>query len=92
MARHKNLVPSMRKELNMRFAAPVDERAQKLITWIEENNKTRKAASLARELLIAALNGELGGGVQWALESANEDELRLQMEAAKDVFANFVVE
>jgi hypothetical protein len=92
MARHKNAVPSVRKELNIRFAAPVDERAQKLIAWIEENNKTRKAAAMARELLIAALNGELGGGVQWAMESANEDELRKQVEAAKDIMANFVVD
>lgn len=92
MARHKNAVPSVRKELNIRFPAPIDERSQKLIDWIEENNKTRKAATLARELLIAALNGELGGGVQWALESANEDELRRQTEAAKEVFSNFVVE
>jgi hypothetical protein len=76
----------------MRFQHPIDERTQKLMDWIEENNKTRKAAGMAKELLIAALNGELGDGVKWAMESANEDELRLQMEAAKDIMAAFVVE
>jgi hypothetical protein len=92
MARPKNKYPSIRKELNLRFQHPIDERTQKLIDWIEEQNRARKAATMAKELLIAALNGELGGGVQWAMETANEDELRMQMEAAKDIMSAFVVE
>jgi hypothetical protein len=92
MARPKNKYPSIRKELNLRFQHPIDARTQKLIDWIEEQNRARKAATMAKELLIAALNGELGGGVQWAMETANEDELRMQMEAAKDIMSAFVVE
>ncbi len=93
MSRHKNAVPSLRMELNMRFPQPItDPRVQKTVDWIREQNKHSKAASMARDLLIAALNGELGGGVQWAMESGNEDELQKQMEAAKAAMANFVVD
>lgn len=93
MARRKNSIPSERVRLDGYVGMPImDERVQKFWDWYVANRAARKAFPMAMQLLTAALNGELGERVQWAVENGNEEELRLQMEAAKDVFANFVVE
>lgn len=93
MARKKNAVPSERVRLDGYVGMPItDARVQKFWDWYTANRTARKAFPMAMQLLMAALNGELGSGVQWAVESGNEEELRQQMEAARDVFANFVVE
>ena len=90
MARRKNVVPSIRKELNLSFKMPItDPRVQKTIDWINEQNKTRKAAMMARELLISALNGELGPTMQTAVEVG---DVELAREAAAEMKAFFVVE
>jgi hypothetical protein len=70
----------------------LDPRVQKFWDWYTANRAARKAFPMAFELLMAALNGELGSGVQWAVESGDEEELRKQMEAARDIMAAFVVE
>jgi hypothetical protein len=67
-----------------------EERDQKFYNWLLENHG--KAATLARQIITSMLHGELGSGVQWAIETADEEELQKQMQAAKDVFANFVID
>jgi mevalonate kinase len=93
MSRQKNAVPSERVRLDGYVGMPItDPRVQKFWDWYVENRSARKAFPMAMELLMAALNGELGSGVQWAVESGNEEELRQQLEAAQDIAAAFVVE
>lgn len=70
MARRKNAFPSMRMELNIRVRQPItDPRVQRAVDWVKEMNKKKKASSMAWALLVSALNGELGGGVQAAVEA-----------------------
>lgn len=95
MAKPKNSFPSYRYRLdgNLRMQAEgvtLEERDQVFYQWMLDNQG--KAATMARQIITSMLHGELGGGVQWALETANEEELQKQMQAARDVFANFVVE
>lgn len=89
MARHKNLIPSLRKELNIRVSMPItDPRVQKAVDWIIEMNNNKKAAPMAFGLLVAALNGELGGGVQAAVEAGakSADEAVKALEDAIDTW------
>lgn len=93
MGRHKDAIPSQRIRLDGYQRFPIlDERDQVALDWYLKNRSERKAFPIAWELIKAALNGELGSGVKFAVESASEEELRKQMEAAKDIMANFVVE
>lgn len=93
MSRPKNKIPSERVRLDGYVGMPItDPRVQKFWDWYVENRNARRAFPMAMELLMAALNGELGSGVQWAVESGDEEELRKQMDAAKDIMAAFVVE
>ena len=90
MARPKDKFPSLRKELNLRFPMPItDPRVQRVVDWINEANKKRRAASMARELLVSALNGELGPMMQAAVEKG---DVELAREAAVEMKAFFVVE
>ena len=89
MARLKNKVPSLRKELNIRIPMPItDPRVQKAVDWIIEMNKTRKASAMAFALLVSALNGELGGEVQKAVEAGakSADEAVQALEDAIDTW------
>lgn len=91
--RRKSIEPSLRLQLNISVQKPItDPRVEKAVAWVQQQNVDRRAAPMAWQLLVAALNGELGGGVQWAMESANEDELQKQMDAARQAMANFVVD
>ncbi len=87
MARKKNLVPSLRLELNVRVERPiVDPRVQKAVDWVHEQNKRKKAAPMAWQLLVAAVNGELGSQVQTSFEKGDTDEA---LEALQDLFGVF---
>jgi|CXWL01.1.fsa_nt_gi hypothetical protein len=89
MARHKNIIPSRRMELNVRVAQPItDPRVQKAVDWVVEMNKKKKAAPMAWALLVSALNGELGSGVQAAVEAGakNSDEAVKALEDAIDTW------
>lgn len=66
-----------------------DERVQKALDWYEKNRAERKAFPIAWALLIAALNGELGGNIQQVVEAgaANTEEA---LDALQDLMGVFV--
>lgn len=72
MARHKNPVPSARVRLDGYQKMPItDPREQIFWDWYLKNRANRKAFSVAKELLLAALNGELGERVAVAVKDGN---------------------
>lgn len=87
MSRMKNQVPSVRVRLDGFQAMPiVDERIQRTMDWYLKNKKERKAFTIAWQLLISAVNGELGPQVQAAVEEGNTDEA---IDALKDLLGAF---
>lgn len=88
--RPRNPIRSWRKDLNIHVARPItDVRVQRAVDWIEENNQKRRAAPMAFQLLVAALAGELGPGMQVAVERG---DVELAREAAREMKSFFVVE
>jgi hypothetical protein len=91
--RRKNEIPSLKLELIIRISQPItDPRVQKALDWIETQRGHRNAAPAVWELLVAALNGELGDGMAPAGESAEDVQLQEQQMAAEDLLANFVID
>ena len=92
MAKPKNKYPSMRVRLDGYIqmkgeGVTADPRQQVLYDFLVANGKSRKAFPMAIELLIAALNGELGPQVKSALSDGNTEEAR---EALSDLIDMFV--
>lgn len=75
MSRPKNSFPSQRVRLDgyVRMAeegVTENPREQKFFEWYLENVDERRAFPMAKALLVAALNGELGTPIQEAVRSA----------------------
>jgi len=91
--RRRNEVPSLKLELIIRIPQPItDPRVKKALAWIEKKRELRNAAPAVWELLVAALNGELGEGAALAGESADDEQMQEQEQAAEDLLANFVID
>jgi hypothetical protein len=75
MPRPKNIEPSVRIRFEGYQRKPIDDpRVQKAVDWYLENRENRKAFPIMWELIIAALNGELGESVKVAVEQGNTDD------------------
>jgi hypothetical protein len=92
MARSKNPFPSLRVRLDgqlrrrSEFEA-LTERDQKFLDWYM-SNADQDRFGLAREIITAMLNGELGARVQDAVMKGNTEEA---VEAARDLISEFVI-
>lgn len=89
MPKKKFEVPSLRIRLDGYERQPIsDPRVQLAVDWVNEKKKEREAFPMAWALLIAALNGELGGQVQSLVErgAANTEEA---MDALHDLLGAF---
>lgn len=91
MARRKSLVPSKRIRLDgyVRQVAvdiALDPREQKFLDWYLTNRENRKAFTVAKDMLCAMLNGELGQQVKVAVEQGNTQEA---IEALQDLLGAF---
>lgn len=83
MGRKKNLVPSIRIRLDGYVSQPItDPRVQVAVDWLDEHRKDRKAFPMAWNLLVAALNGELGEGVKVAMKAGDTEKA---IDALKDL-------
>lgn len=88
MAPKKLEVPSERWRIDGNQRMPItDAREQKFWDWYLEMRKARKAAPMAKMLIIAALHGELGTHVQEAVEKGNTEEAH---EALGDLLGEFL--
>lgn len=92
MPRRKNLHESTRLRLDGYIAMGGDGRAadardQVLLDWYEAQRVNRQAFPAMKELLIAALLGELGPRVQAAVSDGNTEEAR---EALADLMDQFM--
>lgn len=75
MPRPRFAVPSERIRFEGYQRMPIeDPRVQKAYEWYQENKKERRAFTIAWQLIVAALNGELGPQVQVAVEEGNTEE------------------
>ena len=93
MAKPKNKYPSVRLRLDGYITMgaggrALDERDQVLLDWYEANRKNRQAFPAMRELLIAALLGELGPKVQKAVSDGNTEEARAALSDLMDMFVS----
>lgn len=93
VGRRKNETPSLCIPLMIRIQQPIeDPRVQRAVDWIQLQTKQRNAAPAAWDLIVAAINGELGSGLAPAGPSAEEMQLQEQQQAAEDLLANFVID
>lgn len=93
MPKRKNKFPSVRVRLDgyiqMRDEGmTANPRDQVLFDFLAENGKARKAFPMAKELLIAALLGELGPQLKKAVEAGDQ---QATLEAARDLIGEFVI-
>lgn len=93
MAKTKYKVPSERIRLDgfLRMRADgiaLDEREQKFLDWYKENRENRKAFTMAKEMMTAVLNGELGEQVQKAVVAGNTDEARAALQDLLGAFGS----
>lgn len=87
MARPKNAVPSVRIRLDGNVPTPAKGTRERVAyDWYLENVKNRSAFPLAWQLLIAALNGELGAQVKAAVTDGNTEEA---IDALQDLLGQF---
>jgi len=90
MSRLKNLEQSKRIRLDGYIPMPIrNERDQKFYDWYLEQRAKRKAFTVARELLTAILNGEMGLQIQTAIQ---QGDTQAAIEAAQDLIDAFVIE
>lgn len=92
MARSKNPFPSLRVRLDGQLQRKSEfealtERDQKFLDWYM-SNADQDRYGLAREIITAMLNGELGTRVQDAVMKGNTEEA---VEAARDLISEFVI-
>lgn len=74
MPRKKYLVPSIRIRFEGQQRMPIDPRIQVAYDWYLKNKEEKKAFPIAWQLIISALNGELGPQVKVAVEQGNTEE------------------
>jgi hypothetical protein len=91
MPKPKNVVPSVRLRLDGYIPMGADgkardERDQVLLDWYNANRRNRKAFPAMRELLIAALMGELGTRVREAVSTGNTEEAKEALADLMDMF------
>lgn len=91
MPRRKNAFPSLRFRLDgfveMRAQGiTLYEREQKFLDWYLANSAERKAATLAKNMITAILNGEMGQQFAQAVEHGNTDEA---VEALQDLLSQW---
>lgn len=90
MARTKNSEPSTRIRLDGYIQMPItSDRDQKFLDWYVEQRDKRKAFTVARELLTAILNGEMGSQIQAAIEAG---DTQAAVDAARDLISAFVID
>ena len=90
MSRKKNSEQSIRIRLDGYIPMPIrDERDQKFYYWYLEQRGKRKAFTVARELLTAILNGEMGLQIQTAIQQC---DTQAAIEAAQDLINAFVID
>lgn len=87
MPRKKFAVPSERIRFEGYQRMPIeDPRVQVAYDWYVKNRAERRAFTMAWQLLIAALNGELGEQVKLAVEQGNTEET---IDALQDLMSAF---
>ena len=87
MGRKKHAIPSIRIRLDGYVRQPItDPRVQLAVDWLEEQNSKRKAFPMAFDLLVAALNGELGEGVRAAVRAGDTEKAH---DALRDLLGAF---
>jgi len=87
MAPKKRDVPSERVRLDGDQQFPItDPREQKFWDWYLEMRKNRKAFTMAKTLIIAALHGEMGTQIQKAVEHGDTDEAVAALDDLLDTF------
>ena len=87
MPRKKFAVPSERIRFEGYQQMPItDPRVKVAYDWYLKQKAERKAFPVMWQLLISALNGELGPQVKVAVEAANTEET---MEALQDLIGAF---
>ena len=87
MPRKKFSTPSERIRFEGYQRMPIeDPRVQVAYAWYLKNKAERKAFPVMWQLLVAALNGELGPQVKVAVEAANTEET---IEALQDLIGAF---
>lgn len=75
MAPKKRDVPSERIRLDGYLQMPItDPREQMFWDWYLENRTHRRAFTMAKFLIIAALHGEMGTQVREAVQSGDTEE------------------
>jgi hypothetical protein len=93
MPKPKNAVPSERLRLDGYIPMGADGKAkdprdQVLLDWYHAQRKNRQAFPAMKELLIAALLGELGPRVQAAVSDGNTEEAREALSDLMDMFVS----
>lgn len=74
MARKKYAIPSERVRLEGLQRMPIeDPRVQRAYDWYLEQKRMKRAFPMAWALLVKALNGELGSGIQAAVQAGAQD-------------------
>lgn len=87
MAPKKREVPSERVRLDGYQQFPIiDPREQKFWDWYLENRKNRRAFTMAKILIIAALHGEMGTQIQQAVEHGDTEEATAALDDLLDAF------
>jgi hypothetical protein len=91
MPRPKNIYPSVRFRLDgfvemQAHGKTLHEREQKFLDWYLANRDERKAATLAKGMITAILNGEMGTQFVEAVEKGDTDEA---VEALQDLLSVF---
>jgi|GEM_PF-3131622 hypothetical protein len=90
MSRKKNLVKSQRYRLDGNMPMPItNPRDQVFWDWYLDMKSKDRAAPVARELLTAILNGEMGSQMQKAIQ---QGDTQAAIEAAQDLINAFVIE
>ena len=79
MANHKNLFPSVRFRLDGFIqmkdeGVTLHEREQKFFDWYEKHKQNRQAATLAKGMITAILNGEMGQSFVEAVGRGDQEE------------------
>lgn len=87
MPKKKYAIPSERIRFEGYQRMPIeDPRVQVAYEWYLKNKEQRKAFPIAWQLIISALNGELGDKVKVAVEAGNTEEA---MNALQDLMGAF---
>jgi len=87
MGRKKHDTPSIRIRLDGYVRQPItDPRVQVAVDWLDEQRSQRKAFPMAWELLVSALNGELGDGVKVAVLQGDTEKAH---DALRDLLGAF---